>query len=166
MNKQMWNQAKHWRWSPHPHTGKWPPIHTDTHSHTAICGLDTGHWTVEKLLQLQLCARCVHFLLETNIGWRYWKMVNIFVPGRQLLLSLLASLRKRSWARYTRGGTGQQSKFIWGPSPECSVRKGRRPGQLPKLICQLSDEREQRGPRSCNLKWPKLAVQRELATSS
>lgn len=29
MNKQMWNQAKHWRWShPHKHTA-----HTDTHSH-------------------------------------------------------------------------------------------------------------------------------------
>lgn len=43
---------------------------------------------------------CVHFLLdrerESTFGWRYWKTANIFVPGQQLLLSLLAS-NKIDW---------------------------------------------------------------------
>lgn len=140
MNKQMWNQAKHWRWShPHKHTA-----HTDTHSHmhSGPYGYTHTHthwhmrpkWTVEKLLQLQLCARCVHFLLETNIGWRYWKMVNIFVPGRQLLLSLLASLRKRSGNSGDTGFSGDtgdfsgQSKFIWAPSAACEEGKAKLAG--------------------------------------
>jgi len=81
-------------------------------------------------------------------------MVNIFVPGRQLLLSLLASLGKKV------GGFGGEGKFRGGSRNLFGVRvqhaKREKPnwqamlGQLPKLICQLSKKRA----KSCNLKWP------------
>lgn len=160
MNKQMWNQAKHWRWShPHKHTA-----HTDTHSHMHSGPYGHTHthwhmrpkWTVEKLLQLQLCARCVHFLLETNIGWRYWKMVNIFVPGRQLLLSLLASLRKK--VREFRGHWVFRGyrRFQWAVeiylSSECSMRRGKSQTGRRCLVSYLNSF------ASCPKRGPKAAI--------
>jgi len=149
MNKQMWNQAKHWRWShPHQHTARHPPhryAHIHTHWHM------WPNWTVEKLLQLQLCARCVHFLLETNIGWRYWKMVNIFVPGRQLLLSLLASLGKK-----VGGFDGGEGKFRGAVEiylgSECSMRKGKSQTGRRCLVSYLNSF------ASCPKRGPKAAI--------
>lgn len=75
-------------------------------------GPGIGHRLAQAHTHIYICIGgfygavqlCVHFLLErererervSTFGWRYWKTANIFVPGQQLLLSLLAS-NKIDW---------------------------------------------------------------------
>lgn len=170
MNKQMWNQAKHWRWShPHKHTA-----HTDTHSHmhsgpyghthTLTYAAEVDSWkafTVTAVRTLRsFFIRNKHrlTLLENGEHICPWTAIIVIVIG--------IAPKKGPGIPGTLGFPGIPAISVGSRNLfELRVQHAKREkpnwqamlGQLPKLICQLSKKRA----KSCNLNG-QAAVQGEI----